>query len=168
MQHKCNINATYVHIWRSHPAAASRRRDGIYIKCTYVAFMLHFRAECICVAFPNYLHFAFLLYLNHLGKTGQANRLDTLTQSYFSTSCDTTLYDASNHYIYNIAGNDFCTRQSPYTPPLPYTPRIDGPLDRPKSSLVYIKWVPIKANGCKTCGNRVRVLQAGVSLVEAF
>ena len=49
---KTNIHATYVHIGRSHPAAASQRRDGIFITCTYVAFMLHFQAECICVAFP--------------------------------------------------------------------------------------------------------------------
>ena len=57
MKHKCNINATYVHFTK----IPSRR------------------AECIFVAFPNYLHFTFLLYFNYLGKTGQANRLDTST-----------------------------------------------------------------------------------------
>ena len=68
MQHKCNIHTFY------EEAAA-----GWYLPiCTYVAFMLHFRAECIFVAFSNYLHFAFLLYFNYLGKTGHAN-LDILT-----------------------------------------------------------------------------------------
>ena len=38
---KCNTIATYVHIGRSHPAAVSRRRDGIFIKCMYVACMFH-------------------------------------------------------------------------------------------------------------------------------
>ena len=47
-----------------------------------------------------------------------------------------------------FAGNEFCIRQNPYTPPLPYTPRIEGPLDRPKSSLVYIKWVPNLLYAC--------------------
>ena len=78
MQHIYNINAKSIHIGRSHPAAASRRRDGIFVKCTYVAFMLHFRAECIFVVFPNYLHFAFLLYFNYLGKTGHAHRIGHL------------------------------------------------------------------------------------------
>ena len=45
----------------------------LHLCCIYVAFSsgMHF------VAFPNYLHFAFLLCFNYLGKTGHANRLDT-------------------------------------------------------------------------------------------
>ena len=73
---KCNINATYVHFMK----LPSRRREAaagwdLPIICTYVAFMSHFRAECIFAAFPNYLHFAFLLYFNYFGKTGHANRI---------------------------------------------------------------------------------------------
>ena len=95
MQHKCNINATYVHIGRSHPAAASRRRDGIFIKCTYVAFMLH-----LCCIFERnafLLHFPTICLLHFLfsGKQAMLIGLDTLRfESFPGTlhwSCITSL-----------------------------------------------------------------------------
>ena len=75
MQHIYNINAKSIHFTK----IPSRRREAAagwdLPICTYVASMLHFRAECMFVAFPNYLHFAFVLYFIYLGKTGQANRI---------------------------------------------------------------------------------------------
>ena len=70
----------------------------MYVCCIYVAFMLHFRVECIFVAFPNYLHFAFLLYFKYLGKTGHAHRLDILILGHIH------LYMYIHIYIYIYYG----------------------------------------------------------------
>ena len=61
---KCNIDTTYmhnfIHIGRSHPAAASRRRDGIFIKCIDFACMLYI----CCISGRNTFiaHFTFHIY----------------------------------------------------------------------------------------------------------
>ena len=39
----------------------------------------------------------------------------------------------------DVAGIYFCTRQSTYTPSLPYTPRMNSPLEGPQNNLVYTK-----------------------------